>query len=535
MRGVIKHKPNRFRKEVAKTVCFVWALAALCWPLATAAQPVPPASPESDAASPDDPGSDAETEIRTQAPAASEEGQTLEALREKVRELDERDRATQQNVEELRQEIKTLRKENEADELEEMMEIDTEVNKLLRVYGFFDLNFARNFYKEDSVLALYRSDKSTFYSNLHLYIASQMTDSLGLLAEIRFSFLPLGQETSYGIKGLPGDQYERVDTTMVDPASRSTSGEGLRYGSVIIERAHLKYEPHDSFNLLAGRFLTPYGIWNIDHGSPVVIPINLPYVQRDQLVPWAQTGLQVYGRFFPSTRVFFDYAATVSNGRGPTESVLDLNENKGVGVRLKLTYEGPEVSVAFGSYGYYDQYADIKKSIGVAGISPGTEEHEKQFWAEVEETESYHEYAIANDFLLELYDFRLQAEYIYRYVDYTHPTLIDMETLILTGLSFTDEYYSPSHINHGGYLLLAYRLPLDEWIAPLSVLPYLMSEYYLYNDTIPDSEAVIFVGGLNLRPSPFLAVKLEGLYVRTAKKITGSDIRGVRAQLAVSF
>ncbi len=99
-------------------------------------------------------------------------------------------------------------------------------------------------------------------------------------------------------------------------------------------------------------------------------------------------------RFAPNEMLFFDYALTVSNGRGPMDTIYDLDDNKGLGLRLKMTYEGSDVLASLGGYGYYGDYTDLKKVI--ESLTP-------QFRVRQEITESYSEIVGALDLLIEFY------------------------------------------------------------------------------------------------------------------------------------
>ena len=90
-----------------------------------------------------------------------------------------------------------------------------------------------------------------------------------------------------------------------------------------------------------------------------------------EFIPSAQTGVQLFGRFFPYENTYLDYALTASNNRGPAESVYDLSDNKAFGLRLKGSYEGKDLSTSLGGYLYYGTVKDIKVSVlsEIAGIA----------------------------------------------------------------------------------------------------------------------------------------------------------------------
>jgi hypothetical protein len=67
----------------------------------------------------------------------------------------------------------------------------------------------------------------------------------------------------------------------------------LQWGGVEIERAWLEYSAHPLFTIRGGQWLTPYGIWIVDHGSPVIIGVRRPFVVGEALIPERQTGVQI--------------------------------------------------------------------------------------------------------------------------------------------------------------------------------------------------------------------------------------------------
>jgi len=488
-----------------------------------------------------------EAEAQEQAAAAEDRMAEIEALikaqEERIAELEAAGRDSEAEVEELKAEVEELREFKEDQEIAQLEEDAAEASSMEKIFsfwGFFDLTFNKYFFDENSAYNIFLGQRSSFLmTSVNLYFASQMTQTLSALVELRLSYYPHGFDQEWEYVDAPGTEYERTDTTVIDMFTTNY----YRQHGIGIERVHLTWAPVDWFNVIAGRFLTPYGIWNIDHGSPVVLPARIPYMQLRDMVPRAQTGLQVYGRFFPTPVVFFDYAVTLSNGRGPMDEVYDLDDNKGVGLRLRLAYEGSDVRVAAGSYGYYGKYTDHKKVIDLelvedpADPSYGTLDQsvDKPITAELVATAEYDEVVVSADLLFELYGVRLQAEYVWRRVDYETPGLLDPEEIMFAGGTPMDVLYSPSFLGQGFYGLIAYELPLSNWIEPVRITPYFMYEYNRHDDMRPNQNITTYIGGINIKPSPYVTLKVEGGAAVPERNYYGSILRAVTAQMAVSF
>jgi hypothetical protein len=461
------------------------------------------------------------------------------AMLRRIHALEEKTAKQDQAHKEQSEELAALKEAHEAHVLgmdQDGLEAADETFKpFLNIYGFFQTNFVKFWYEKDSMLGGYVLEDSSFNSNFNLFISSKMTETLSFLGELAFFFSPHGEVKSFEVSGLPDTAFERVDTRVADPINPTSTGIGFHYGSISIERIHLTYSPRDWLNILVGRFLTPYGIWNIDHCAPVVLTAHLPYLQLNRLVPLSQTGIQVHGRFFPWERVYFDYAVTLSNGQGPTESVFDLNENKGLGVRLHLKLDFDKLTVSGGTYAYHDKVTTDKKMIGFKGVSPGSEQKDKDFWLEREAVEVYKNYILASDLKIEFWGILLQAEYVFRYTQYEIPSLLGAERLAMKGQNPLDVLYSPDFISRGAYILAAYRLPLARLLGPVQVTPYFMFDPSYVNDTTPMGDSLCFVGGLNVRPSPYVVLKAEYTYVMLKDFVSDSGVHVMYLQTAISF
>ncbi len=487
--------------------------------------------------------SEAETVLETEAEvepvaeeAAGEETpageEDLKAIEARLEELEARDKAREQELADLKQEHMEFEEEMALAALEQGVE-DIETTEALRIFGFFDLTFAKTFYNKGEPYSMYIPDKSGFVlSNFNVFLQSQMTNTLEVLGELHFSFRPLGNETGWEVAGMPGTEYEREDTSVFETNNTAW----FRLGGLDIVRIYLKYAPVDAFNVIAGRYLTPYGIWNIDHGSPVVIPARWPWMQIREIVPASQLGLQVYGRFFPGDSVYLDYAVTVSNGRGPVDTLQDLDENKGLGLKLAGTYQGKNAEISVGGYGYFGRYTDIKKVVHVNGIS----EHEglsedTPMLVELVETVSYDEYIVSGHLLAKAFGLRLQSEIVYKYVDMHNPPAMQQDNMLFAGGTGLETWFSPSHTSLAYYGLLAYELPLGDRLGPLRVTPYFLAEDCVADDSQPLLNMRLIAVGLNLKPSPYVVLKAEWVLGVPYSDKFESNINAISAQLAVSF
>jgi hypothetical protein len=491
-----------------------------------------------------DPATASDTETTDEQTSNQELQQKLDQVLESQEALVEKDKERQKDIDELQENYEMLANEQE---MAQMAAAQTEADlKKFRVYGFFDMTFAKFFFEDDSAWNLiYPKSSSFMFSRLNIYFASEMTDTLSFLAEVNFSFMPQGQHTGQildnqiviytpdGREEARGN-YKVKDTTVTDPFTTRQFQQGMIY----IERVHLTYQPRDWFGITAGRFITPYGIWNVDHASPVILTAREPYMQIREMVPLAQTGFQLFGRAFMSDSWFMDYAVTLSNGRGPVQSMYDLDENKGLGARLAFAYQGSKVFARLGGYGYMGKSSEIAKIQHIViNDDDVTPDDPDGFRVKVVDTESFDEYIGTADFLLETYGVRLQSEFVYRYVKFDtpgQPTSLESSFGGLPPPLVDPNYAYANFIGLSYYVLLAYTLPLDEYIGRVRITPYFMYEWNNPNDTQTYQKVNNFIYGVNIKPVPFVVLKLEGNFTKSGNTYL-QDMHAAMLQMAVAF
>jgi hypothetical protein len=311
----------------------------------------------------------------------------------------------------------------------------------IQFYGFMDFGFQRMFVPKSSYYRqVVRTNESTFVlGNVNLYIDAKPTDELRALIEVRFTNLPHGSE--YGLGGLPGG-YQRTDNLVFDPGD-VIGLNNVRWGGIVLERAWMEYRYSDALQVRGGQFLTPWGIWNVDHGTPTLISPVLPSMILQQAIPRQQTGLEILGRFNrpPWT---YGYHLTVSNGRQAT--LVDFTDNKAVGGRLFARYSG-DVELQIGLTGYWGQYDDLVKNL----ISP------EPLVIESVQTVARDETALGADLSLDVGKTRLRSEAMISTARYRKGKRI--EAILEPGGG-----YDSDRIRYNWYGILSHRI---SWAEPL--------------------------------------------------------------------
>ncbi|MDX2052189.1 MAG: hypothetical protein SFV15_07355 [Polyangiaceae bacterium] len=351
----------------------------------------------------------------------------------------------------------------------------------LQLYGFADFTYSGLLIGDNNRWAqIYHPYASFAVGNLNVYLASELGRDWRALSEVRFTYLPHGSERI--VNGVT----ERADGTANNYADFERP---VQVGGVILERAWLEYTLTTNFTLRAGQWLTPYGIWNVDHGSPTLIATHRPFTIGEELFPERQTGLELHGKYNLG-ETDLGYHLTLSNGRGPVDSYHDFDRNKAIGARVFLeTRVLPGLLTAGGSF-YKGTYTD-RAELNSVDSSSG----EPILSISRPIVEKYHELSLAADAKWEWKGLQTQSEVILNQAAYD----VRGARQGLNGSYFTADYQ-----RWGVYGLVAYQLP---WVP---VMPYTIVEYYNFANRpeVPPGGGVYL--GLNVRPIP--RVTLKGQY-----------------------
>jgi hypothetical protein len=379
----------------------------------------------------------------------------------------------------------------------------------LKLYGFADFNAVGWLNLSDRWKANIPTPLTFFVGRVNLYLEGDIAPDWKSLMEVRYMFLPNGARST-DVPLDPIGNTGRFDGFVADYADNDRP---VAWGGISIQRVQLEHTFTSFLTVRVGRFLTPWGIWNVDHGSPVIIGVSKPYLIGDGFFPEAQTGFDAFGSAAIGDSTL-GYHLTLSNGRGPTEAFRDLDSNKAVGGRLNLRMSLlGEVEVGVSGYGgtVTDQRRQIDLKAGALSYF---------------NYERYRERSWAADLRWTWKSLRLQVEAAFQ------DRVWDDDARPVVGVGVQKDVRRA-----GTYALLAYRLP---WF---NLMPFVMYQYYDTGDRqtfggLAD-EVTSLQGGLNIRLNPSVVFKIEYIYGSFGGVVPGSlfedPIQQLSSQLAWAF
>ncbi len=382
---------------------------------------------------------------------------------------------TQKSAEESEAELDAI--------VDEAVAAEIEAQKF-SVYGFMDVGLQRISSFTPSLGAALPSEETSFVSgNNNVYLEVRPDTHWRGLIETRLSLLPHGD-----YKFLALGVSERTSTRIIDATSPSGRN-NVELGGIVVERAFMEWMHNDYLNIRAGRFFTPWGIWNVDHGTPTLIALMMPTFLVQDAIPQRQTGLQLFGRHnAPPWQIAYDL--TLSNGR--TETLFDTTDGKAIGSRVVLRRQG-DLGFAAGISLYHGDYQDEFKELSVNA--------DLEIELAKTTTVSYDENSIGMDVSVDYRGWRLRAEAMARRVEY--------ETGKREVVTFRPTRPQvPDRIEYYAYAILSYRLT-RYWE------PYVYLEQIETNKRSDVVEAGYSIsGGVNIYFTPAVQLKLQ--YARSS-------------------
>lgn len=443
--------------------------------------------------------------------------------------------------------------ENEKD-LDTVIEEDTAVQATkedrFQISGFIDFQFGYSKLLSNKRVGGFQLNTNKHFSvnNLNLYLKFNISKGWEVFSEIRFLYAPTGLRTAWSDVSDPTSTvlpkkilFYPVDTSYYD--NNLVLG---KYGSIAIERAYIEWNRYDFAKFRVGHFLTPFGIWNQDHGAPVVTSVRTPIIVAAPIqnvgMPSSQTGGQFLGKTnIPVINTLFEYAVYVSNGNSVSDTVNDQHDNDfafGGFLNFKFTSLAKITDLDFGGSAYHGkrtypfyQYTVptfLMSSTGFIFMNPYLIPSLEKYKIDQMDTIATAHIKIAFNNLPGDSTIVLQGEYLHQWVhEYGMGNLVNA-----SGLVKKPENYLYT-TTYGQF----------EWQFLGWLTPYFRFEYTKITSSDPFWAANLksmnlYIGGLNFRIIPEVVLKLEYQYVYIDKAKTLwaiSDPTNIAGSVIVPF
>lgn len=137
-----------------------------------------------------------------------------------------------------------------------------------------------------------------------------------------------------------------------------TGADGV--GLIALERGELHLKLHENHSVIVGKFLTPYGSYNLLHdNSPSYIFARLPFSLYDRHANASGVRERDYPKFLAGallngTMSLFngevEYFFYVGNGKGAAPYERDDNNNKAVGMRLRFAEHSERIKLGVSAF-----------------------------------------------------------------------------------------------------------------------------------------------------------------------------------------
>lgn len=414
----------------------------------------------------------------------------------------------------LRARVEQLEALSELQQLQTEPVDESSYDDRFRMYGFFDAGLQRTWQKPDAGYMVLGATRAwTFLlGNVNLYFDAKPAEDWRVLTEVRFTLYPNGAVT-------PGDMdpetfvLYRQSTDVTDVSGSDGATTQIEWGSIVLERSYAQWQTVDWFGLRAGLWFTPWGIWNVDHGTPTLISMRRPEFSTQRLHPLRQIGVQAYGSF-DSEAWIFEYSSYVSNGRVERQfgsgGGQDWTNNKMLGGRLTAKLLDP-IELTFGVSGFIGEEDDVERR--TVSFNPHR----------VEETPTVAALnrGLGADVSADIGPLRIRTEGLVARTDFQHgrrPYVWGPEQ----GFLFADT------TRWGGYGLVAYELP---WFG---LEPYVYVE--ALRDPTPVYETIrVYSGGLNIHFNAAAQLKTQYAYRKLDPDSSLGTIHWLSSRIVVAF
>jgi hypothetical protein len=382
-----------------------------------------------------------------------------------------------------------------------------------RLYGFMDLNFNQFWVESNNFLnsqSFINSRPEIVMGNVNVYMDFRPNDKIRSLIEVAYNSSEYDEHASNKMvmgevtaEDLGDPVMDMIASQILEGINSQPSGvdepfsEKRKYGGIYIARAWADLKISDLLTMRAGKFITPAGIWNVDHGSPIIIPILPPRQTAFMpIFPVSQTGLMLHGQaYLGDSDHELKFSAYTSTGRS-SEGVVhdnldnDLEDMADLALGGKLTLamdflDGINLGVS-GYSGMIKRDEDVTivnahlsaeqmgqlVAIAAAGEDPSNAASEMLALPQLDKfsyserfIQKDRETALGVDLKLKVSGLTLQGEF---------------NTMTMQNELMLDEKHEPKEATFVGYYgLLAYELGLTE---NSSVSPYAMYENISWKD-----------------------------------------------------
>ncbi len=406
-----------------------------------------------------------------------------------------------------------------------LLPINLQADERFKVYGFIDAGAGLIEPKENHpALGFFRQGFNFGVEHLNLYFDFKPNERTRALAELSYGddiivshWRPGLEFEPIRIDGIPYTELSESFRNSLQEIQDNLNAQSYlpdtaRSHSVKLIRAQMDFRMNELLTLRAGRFITPAGIWNVDHGSPVLITIGYPY--QSSLLPlfplWQEGLMLMGGTFIDDIEINYNlFGSTgwrdndLDNKETYPFRTIDSWKHMGAGGHTEVSFEKLQgITVGVSGYAGGDHrtetYAvatiDRPSSKLISLISADSSQQESMardlFTPYMDEItfrnrvrQLKHHYVAGIDAKASYANFTLQGEINHREVDNE-----------MTG--GVNEFF-------GFYALLNYLYSVNNW---LSLTPYFMFEHLDWTDPTSDPTLIqlpfdswnSYIGGLNL-------------------------------------